>query len=271
MRRAIALVLALVQAAAFAQALAPARDAPLSPTPVPPAADFVQHPGAALPLATAFVDSQGRAVPLREALAPGAPTLLMLGWHRCPQLCGLATQGVLEAWRRSGLADSATRVLFVSVDPAETAADAADRERADRGYARLLAGADASAAPAVERLVGSDAGIRALADSVGFRWTPGDARARLAHPAGVVVVTPDGHVSRYLMGVRFDPADLREAVDAAAGNRIGMMSDRLALLCAHLDIRNGARSDAVLAGLRLAGCAILAALAAFAWRHRRPR
>ena len=266
------LALALAQVAVGAQVLAPARGGPLLPTPAAPDAGFVQRPGAALPLLATFTDSDGRTVRLADELGhDGRPTLLLLGWHRCPQLCGLATQGALEAWRQSGLEPSATRLLFVSVDPGETSADAAERLRADIGYARLLAGANSGAPPAIERLVGPSASVHALADSVGFRWKPGDAHARLAHPAGLVIVTPDGHVARHLMGVRFDPAELRDAVDAAADGRIGTATDRLALLCAHLDPRAGLRSGAVLLGMRAAGLATLAALAAFAWRRRRGR
>ena len=272
MRRVLVLALAFAHAIASAQALAPARDGPLTPTPVPPDAGFVQHRGATLPLSATFTDSSGRTLALADELShDGRPSLLMLGWHRCPQLCGLATQGALEAWRQSGLATSATRLLFVSVDPDETAADAAARLAADRGYAAMLMGASSDAPPAIERFVGPASSIRALADSVGFRWAPADAYARLAHPAGLVVVTPDGRVSRYLMGVRFDPAELRHAVDNARGGHIGTISDRLALLCAHLDPSVGAHSAAVLRGIRIAGLATLAALAAFAWRRRRTR
>jgi len=265
MRRILA-VLALVHAAAFAQA--PSRDAPLAPMPVPPAVSFDQRLGAALPLSAAFTDSAGRAVRLGDELGPHA-TLLMLGWHRCPQLCGLATQGVLEALRQAGVAGSAARVVFVSVDPSETAADAAGRLHADLGYARLVAGKDDSAPPPIERLVGPMASIRSLAASVGFAWRPGDERARLAHPAGVVVVTPDGHVSRYLMGVRYDPADLRTAIDVAARGRVGTLTDRIALLCAHVDPRTGLHTADAMLLARLAGLAALAALAVFAWRHRK--
>jgi protein SCO1 len=265
----IGFTLALAQAAALAQALAPARDGPLVPTPNGPAVSFTQHLGAALPLGAGFTDSGGHALRLADELsrAPG-PTLLMLGYHRCPQLCGLATQGVLEALRQSGLPAAAARILFVSVDPAETVADAADKRRADMGYARLLAGTQTAALPVVERLVGPAASIAALATSVGFVYQPGDAVARFAHPAGVVVVTPDGHVSRYLMGVRLDPTELRDAVADARAGQVGRLSDRLALLCAHVDPHAGAHSQAVMAGIRVAGIAALAWLAAFAWRRR---
>lgn len=265
MRR-VLVALALAHAAAFAQA--PAGDTPLVPTPVPPAVSFEPRPGAALPLAALFTDSGGHAVRLGNELGPRA-TLLMLGWHRCPQLCGLATQGVLEALRQGGVAASAARIVFVSVDPAETAADAAARRRADIGYARLLAGRDAGAPPDVERLVGALPSIRALARSVGFTWQPGDERARLAHPAGVLVVTPDGRVSSALMGVRFDPVELRSAIAEAGAGRIGTLGDRIALLCAHFDPRAGLHGGVVMMLARVAGLATLAALALFAWRHRR--
>lgn len=272
MRAAIVLALALAHATAFAQALAPARDGPLTPRPAVPAVGYTQHLGARLPLDAGFTDSAGRAIRLADEFPRDErPTLLMLGYHRCPQLCGLATQGVLEALRQSRLPAAAARILFVSVDPDETAADAADLRRADLGYARLLAGASASDAPPIERLVGPAASIAALARRVGFVYQPGDAAARFAHPAGVVVVTPDGRVSRYLMGVRFDPAELRAAVAAAADGEVGNLSDRLALLCAHLDVRQGAHSAAVLSGVRVAGLATLALLAIFAWRRRQVR
>ena len=254
MRR-LVLTIALAHAGAFAQ---------------PPAVSFDQRLGAALPLSAAFTDSAGHGVRLGDELGPRA-TLLMLGWHRCPQLCGLATQGVLEALRQSGLPGNEARVVFVSVDPSETAADAADRRRADLGYARLLAGQDAAAPPAIERLVGPPASIAALASRVGFAWRPGDERARLAHPAGVVVVTPDGRVSRYLMGVRYDPAELRTAVADAADGRVGTLTDRIALLCAHLDPRTGLHTAGAMLLARVAGLATLAALALLAWRHRRAR
>jgi protein SCO1 len=272
MRRLPALLLALAHAAAFAQAPSPAPDGPLVPTPVAPAASFTQHLGAALPLDAAFTDSAGHAVRLADELARGpGSTLLMRGYHRCPQLCGLATQGVLEALRQGGLAASAAQVLFVSVDPTETAADAADKRRADLGYARVLAGAQAGGLPAIERLVGPAASIGALTRSVGFRYRPGDASARFSHPAGVVVVTPDGRISRYLMGIRFDPAELREAVLDAGAGRLGQLSEGIALLCAHFDPRAGEHSRAVMTGIRLAAIAAMAWVAVFAWRRRGTR
>jgi hypothetical protein len=78
--------------------------------------------------------------------------------------------------------------------------------------------------------------------------------------------SPDGRVSRYLMGVRFDPAELRTAIEDARDGQIGNLSARLALACAHLDLRTSVHSEAVLVGMRIAGLATLALLAALVWR-----
>ena len=273
MKALLAVALALVQAGALAQALAPARDGPLTPVPTAPLARFDQHLDAMLPLASAFTDSNGHTSPLASEFPSTAPrpALLMLGYHRCPQLCGLAMHGLLESLYASGLAPTSARILFVSVDPSETAADADAHRHADMDYAKYLIGDTPFVAPRIERLVGTPGSIAALAARVGFVYQPGVGAARFAHPAGVVVVTPDGHVSRYLMGVRFDPGELRAAVADAAAGRVGTLSDRLALLCAHLDVRAGAHSEAVLVGMRIAGLALLAGFALFLWRQRGAR
>jgi protein SCO1 len=270
MKAVLVLMLVLAHASAFAQALAPARAGPLAPTPTAPVATFEQHLDATLPLSAAFTDSSGQTMPLAGEFPSTTPrpVLLMLGYHRCPQLCGLAMHGLLESLYASGMPPASLRILFVSVDPTETATDAAAHCHADLDYARFLIGDTPFVAPSIERLVGTPASIAALAARVGFVYQPGDAAARFAHPAGVIVVTPDGRVSRYLMGVRVDPSELRAAVADAAGGRVGTLSDRLALLCAHLDVRTGVHSEAVLAGVRIIGLTLLAALALFVWRQR---
>ncbi len=61
------------------------------------------------------------------------------------------------------------------------------------------------------------------------------------------------------MGVQFDPAELRLALVDAGGGRIGTLSDRIALLCAHLDPKFGLHTGAVLWTMRGLGVALVAA------------
>jgi protein SCO1/2 len=274
LRAALATVLLGAAAGAWAQeALAPVDGPPVAPAPAGPGAVLTQRIGAFVPPGLSFLGADGRPQRLGASFG-GPPVILVPGYYRCPQLCGLFAQGLLEALRASGLPADASRIVFVSIDPDETSTDAAARLRRGRDYARLLAGDGGAAAPDLRALTGSPASIAALTDALGFGWrrsTDEAARAagaHFAHPATAVVLTPAGRISRYLTGMRFDPQALRAALVEAGEGRVGSLAERVALQCAHVDPRLGRHSTAVLGGVRALGLATLLAVAGFAWRRR---
>lgn len=232
---------------------------PLSPTPAPPDAGVQPQLGAELPLDLPFTDSDGRAVTLRESFGD-RPVLLVLGYYRCPQLCGLLMQGLLEGLH--GLPARSYRLLRVSIDPAETPADARDRGAVDLAYARHLRGE----LPTLQLLTGPSA--LTLARRAGYRFER-SADAGFSHPAVAFVVTPAGRISSAFNGIRFETAELRRALLIAdAGRTNASLSDRIALLCAHFDPRLGRNSNAVLHGLQAIGVALVLGLALLFWRQR---
>lgn len=232
---------------------------PLAPAPTPPAAGVQPAVGALLPLDLPFTDSAGRAVTLRESFGD-RPVLLVLGYYRCAQLCGLLMQGLLEGLH--GLPARNYRLLRVSIDPTETPADARAREAVDLAYARHLGGEP----PTLQLLTGPSAAL--LARRVGYRYERSD-DAGFAHPAVAFVVTPQGRISSALNGIRFEPAELRLALSLAAEGRTRpSLGDRIALLCAHFDPRLGRHSAAVLHGLQVTGVALALGLALLFWRQR---
>ena len=266
----------LVVLAVFFACLTAAAQA-LAPAPSSPDASLAATPGARLPLKLPLVDSDGRAVRLGDYF-DDRPVLLVLGYYRCAQLCGLLMQNLLGALQDTRLPRSALRIVRVSIDPEETPEVARSRRAADLAYAELLA----SATPARARnqtavssttplrlalLTGTESATRRLADAVGFRYAldvehgKDDPGARFAHPAAVLVVTPDGRLSRTLPGVAFDATELRLALVEASQGRIGTLSDRIALLCAHVDPRLGRHTDAVLHGMRAFGVLLAVGLA----------
>ena len=283
------------QAAAPAQ---PTANGVIYPGARAPTASIEQQLGAELPLAAAFVNADGRAVRLGDFFASGAsrpavPVVVVLGYYRCPQLCETVMQGALEALARSGARRDAYRVVAVSIDASETPADARMRLAVDRRFADFAArgaGHDADAALPLDlhELVGGADAIGQLAHRAGFVFsrldddragpaadtsdpaTSATAVSRFAHASGFLVATPQGRISRYFLGVRHDPEALRSALDAAAGESIGSLVDRLVLLCAHFDPSLGRFSQPVLSALRLLGAGLVLGLAAWIWRHRRP-
>ncbi|HMC17258.1 MAG TPA: SCO family protein [Albitalea sp.] len=241
-----------------------------------PSARIVEQLDAPLPLALRLRDAQAREVALGSFFGT-RPVLLVLGYYRCPQLCGLLMHGLLEALHDAKLGADDVRIVGVSIDPQDTPDSAAERQRLDLSYARFLAQSDASSRmPDLTLLVGTQTDIALLAERVGFVFErretgddPQDAQ-RFAHAAGIVVATPQGRISRTLMGVRFDADELRRAVSDAAQQRIGEPASAFALLCAHVDPRLGRHSAAVLDGIRAAAGLGAAAFAAIWWRrHRR--
>jgi protein SCO1 len=202
-----------------------------------------QHPGASVPLDLRFADER-------------APVVLVLGYLRCPNLCDTTLAGVTEGLRMAGLRPGSDyRALFVSIDPRDTPALAAEAK------AKRVP-ADARGA---WRFVTSDAAIdtAAIARAVGFRYTrDGD---EYAHPAGFVVLTPAGAVSRYFPGVRFDPGEVRVALADARRGESGPLARPLLLLCAHID-PSGRYTAAIIDALRAAALLFLAGGALFVWR-----
>lgn len=232
---ALALVLLLLGATARAQPLAPAApddDEPgVAARPPPAGADVEEKLGEKVPLDLTFTDEAGRPVRLGELLAGDKPTVLVLAYFRCPVLCGLVLSGLTTSMRGLNRAPGdGYRAITLSIDPGETPADAAAKK------ATVLGEIEADLA-SVEWpfLVGEEPQIAALADAVGFRYRREEKTGQYIHPAVVVVLGPDGKVSRYLYGVEYRPMDLRLALLEAAEGRVGTSTDRFILACYRWD------------------------------------
>lgn len=242
--------------------------------PAAPRAALVEHPGAQLPLDTVLRDELGQPVPLRTFFHAGQPVLLVPGYYHCTELCGLLMHRLLEALRGTGLARSDWRIVGVSIAPDDGPADAQRRRALDLAYAAFLDGARTAEPPRLDLLTGDAAATARIARTVGFAYERGTAReagrttSSYAHPATVIVVTPDGRVARYFNGLDIDASQLRSALKQASGGGIGGLSDRIAVFCSHFDPLVGRYSSLVMDAMRVAALLGVAALAAFAWRHR---
>jgi protein SCO1 len=263
--------LLLLAASAAAQPLA---------LPAAPAAAIEQRVGAQLPLDMKLMDDLGGPVRLGDYFDGERPVLLVLGYYQCPQLCGLLMHGLLEALQQSALPRRQWRIVGVSIDPQDTPATARARLELDRAYADFLLGARPADAPLdLHLLVAAPGDVQRLARRVGFDYSATaasdqaalQAGARFAHPAAVLVITPRGAVSRYLMGIDFAPPELRSALAQARGGTVGVITDRIALLCAHFNPTVGRHSKAVMNGIRLLGLIGAGWFAGWAWRRRGPR
>lgn len=187
---------------------------------------FRPHSGAHLPLASEFVDEQGSVVPLGRFFA-GKPVVLVLDYLRCKTLCGLTLENLATGLGALPLdAGRDFQIVVISIDPRDKPADVAAAKAEYLSIYHHPAGDDGW-----HFLTGPQPIIRRVADTVGFPYRYDPALDQYIHPAGFVVAAPDSSVSRYLLGVNPQHAELENALaDAARGKTVGLLT-RLLLLC----------------------------------------
>lgn len=208
---------------------------------------FDQRPGQALPLETTFRDDTGRDIRLGSVFR-GRPVVLVLAYHTCPNLCTVMLNSLMESLRdQRRTVGRDFDVLIVSIDPSETPELAAAKKRTCiRRYGRV--GSDEG----WHLLTGEEGAIRDVAAAVGYRYYYDEASRQYAHPGGVIVVTPRGTVSQYLLGVEYPPKDLSDALGRAARGERGPLAQALLLLCYSYDPATGRYTLAILRILQIA-------------------
>jgi protein SCO1 len=262
-RRVAAVGLLALLAATGGPAEAWVRD---QPSPAPPAKDqpkvlrevgFDQRLGEKVPLDAVFRDESGRAVKLGDYFGK-RPVVLALAYYECPMLCTVTLNGLASALDVVSFEPGREfEIVTVSFEPRETPELARAKKAAYlRRYKRP--GADA----AWHFLTGDADQIRRLTDAVGFRYAWDETTKQYAHASGVMVLTPDGRLARYLYGVEYAPKDLRFSIYEASQGKILSPVDRLLLYCYHYDPELGRYGSTVMGTLRVAAVLTLVGIGA---------
>jgi protein SCO1/2 len=225
---------------------------------------FEQRLDQQAPLEATFRNEAGRTVRLKDYF-DGRPVVLVLAYYRCPMLCTEVLNGLAASLRRiAPEMERDYRVLTVSFDPRETPDLAAAKKKSyAASYGR--SGADTG----WHFLTGDQQSIDRLADAVGFHYIYDAATDQFAHPSGIVILTPQGKIARYLFGIEYPPRDLQLALVEASQGKIGSPTDQLLLLCFHYDSATGHYTASIMSLVRLFGAVTLAAIAALILRSRR--
>lgn len=209
---------------------------------------FEPQLNAQLPLDVNFRDESGRDVQLREYFGR-KPVVLALVYYGCPMLCNQVEMGVVGSLKMLSFNPSRDyEVLFVSFDPRETP-DMAAKKKA----AALSRFGRPETAAGWHFLTGKEEAIHAVAAAANFRYAFDEKHNLFAHASGIMLLTPDGRISRYFYGVEYPSRDVRLGlVDASAG-KIGTPIDHLLLFCFQYNPETARYSATVLRIVRLGG------------------
>jgi protein SCO1 len=212
-------------------------------------------PGATLPLDAPLTDLDGRSTTLRRAIA-NLPAVVIFADYRCAQLCSpiLAVTG--EALARSGLDPGRDyRLIAIGFNQAATAADAGQMVGGQIGFHTLVG-------RATFPLMGDERSVQQLTSSVGYHFVYDAESKRYAHPAALLIVTPDGHLSRILTGLSITGEDARSALIEAKSGAVASFVNQVRLLCYGFGASVGHYGSQVRILLAATGAATLLAIAA---------
>jgi protein SCO1/2 len=203
-----------------------------------------------------FRDETGKQIQIGNYFGK-RPTVLVLGYYSCPMLCTLVLNGAISAFQdlKWSVGENFD-VVFVSIDPNETPQLAAEKKKTYlRSYGR-------GKVDGWHFLTGDTNSIQKIADEVGFLFAYDPRIKEFAHPSGLVILTPDGKVSRYLFGVSYSATELNSALREADAKKIGSPVEQFVLLCFHYSPLTGKYGNLIMIAVRVSGIAMMIALGA---------
>jgi protein SCO1/2 len=208
-----------------------------------------EHLDARLPLELEFVDEDGRTIRLGDYFDGERPVILTLNYYRCPMLCGLQLNGVVDGLEQMDWTPGVEfEMVTLSIDPLETPELAkAKKQNYLKRYERP------AAARGWHFLTGRQAAIERLAETLGFGYSYDEASGQYAHAAVIFVATPDGRVARYLYGIEYPAKSLRFALMEASEGKIGSPLDQLIMYCYHYDPSSRRYAPVAINIMRLGG------------------
>ncbi len=190
---------------------------------------------AQVPFDATFRDLDGNTVHLGDFVDGKRPTLLTFAYFNCPVLCSLilnsATSSMSQIpWTIGREFD----VITISIDPHETVDRAvAKRESLLSQYGR------ADAAHGWHFLLGDEAQIARVTGAVGYRFHYDEETHQFAHPGALILLQPNGHVSRYLYGLEYPPADIRLGLLEASQGKLISTVEQVLMFCYRYDAHQG--------------------------------
>ena len=224
-----------------------------------------EHLGDRLDLSLTFADTDGNTVALKDFINGDLPTVITPVYYSCPNLCTLVLNGVRNLINETDLIlGEDYQILNVSFDPENTPQLAS--AKAANYYQTLI-----RPEPAREHwhyLTGREEQVSALMDAIGFRYKW--ANDQYSHASVLVLVSPNGKITRYIYGVDYDARDFRLSMVEASAGKVGSTVDKLLIYCFRYDPLSGKYVPYAWGIMRIgAGLSLLllAVFGAFLWRN----
>ena len=153
-------------------------------------------------------------------------------------------------------------VVVISIDPSETPEMAMHSKTLNvKRYGRV------ETADGWHFLVGPKTSIDRVTDAIGFGYVrvpgPDGKLTQFAHASSIELVTPQGRIAQYYLGVEYSPKDILLGLIDASGNKIGSPVANILTYCYHYDPQTNKHSLVVARVVQLGGMVTMAGLGGF--------
>jgi protein SCO1 len=249
------IALALLPPSTQAQLQAPVQDIGVRPS-LLKEVGIDQKLNQSIPLDLEFRDEHGKPVRLAEYFGQ-KPVILSMVYYNCPMLCTQVLNGLESSLKLIPMdIGKQFNVVTVSIDPTERPVLAEAKQAL---YTGLYGRPDA--AQGWHFLTGDEQQIRQLANALGFRYAYDPDSKQFAHASAIMLLTPEGKISRYFYGIQFQSRDLRLGLVEASEGKIGTPVDQVLLFCYHYDPSTGKYGLLVSRLIQTAGAVTVLAIA----------
>ena len=221
-----------------------------------------QHLNQQLPLDAAFVDESGKPVKLGDYFGK-KPAILALVYYTCPLLCSEEMDGLTSSLEMVKLTPGKDfDVVIVSIDPSDSPEQAAKSKAL---YVKRYGRPETAAG--WHFLTGQRPAIDAVTNAVGFGYVrvpgPDGKLSQFAHASSIEIVTPEGKLAQYYLGVEYSPKDMLLGLIDASGNKIGSPVANILTYCYHYDPQTNKHSLMVARVVQVGGMITVAGLGGF--------
>ncbi|WP_421918117.1 SCO family protein [Marinifilum sp.] len=188
---------------------------------------IIEHLDDYIPADIMLTNEAGKLVNLKEQI--DKPTALIFVYYRCPGICSPLMDGLAEVVEKSDLNLSEDyQILTISFDPSETI-DLAIKKK--NNYKSLVKGKNTE--EGWKFFTADSINIAKATKSMGFRYKK--AGNDYTHAATVIVLSPDGKITRYLNGTYFLPFEFKLAILEASKGQAGPTINKILQYCYSYD------------------------------------
>lgn len=220
-----------------------------------------QKLGDQVPLDTPVMDEHGKQIKLGDVLN-GRPVVFMPIFYTCQGVCGVELSNMLKSaikMKKTFAIGDKFDLVVLSINPKETPDLALAKER-DLQNMYYVSNSPDHSNPADLPSTGwhlltgtSEANIRKVTDSLGFRYEYKPATDQINHPSGIMILTPQGKISSYIYGADYPTKVLQDSLELANQGKVGAKAEVILLGCIMVDPVTGKRTLMVERVLKFAG------------------